>query len=240
MPVFKLTDDFLFPPQHLADPDGLLAIGGDLTPQRLLLAYSSGLFPWFNEGQPPLWWCPDPRCIFEPGQMRHSKSLRKTLRSEVFRVTVDHDFPAVITACAEVRKQQGEETWITEKLAESFLTLHRMGYAHSIECWQDDELAGGLYGVCLGRCFFGESMFHVKPDSSKVALAYLLWLAEVNSFELVDCQLPNRHLLSLGAREISRDDFLLRLQKSGVEPSIEPVPGEFSWPEGTTQKWFNG
>ena len=234
MPVFKLTDELLFPPQHLADSDGLLAIGGDLTPQRLLLAYSSGLFPWFNEGQVPLWWCPDPRCIFEPSQMHISKSLQKTLRRQAFNVTCNQDFPAVINACIAVRKNQGEETWITEQLAEAFLLLHEMGYAHSVECWQNGVLTGGLYGVCLGRCFFGESMFHTTPDSSKVALAYLLRMAEVNRFELVDCQLPNRHLTSLGAKEISRKEFLLRLRKAGVVPSIDPARGEFLLP---TEGW---
>lgn len=237
MPVFKLTDDLLFPPQHLADPDGLLAIGGDLSPQRLLLAYSSGLFPWFNEGQPPLWWCPDPRCIFEPNLIHLSKSLLKVLKRQVFEVTCDHDFPGVIHACADVRKGEGEETWITEKLAEAFLTLNRMGYAHSIECWQEGQLVGGLYGIALGRCFFGESMFHQVPDSSKVALAHLLRMAEQNRFELVDCQLPNSHLLSLGATEISREVFLKRLEKGGVSASIDPDPAIFSLPEGGYADW---
>jgi len=237
VPVFKLTDQLIFPPPHLAEPDGLLAIGGDLTPQRLLLAYSSGLFPWFNEGQPPLWWTPDPRCIFEPGQMTISKSLAKVLRQGRFRVTCDTDFRGVITACAAIRKSQGEETWITEQLTEAFLTLFEMGYAHSIECWQDDFLAGGLYGVCLGRCFFGESMFHQRRDGSKVALAHLHRLAEQVGFELIDCQLPNDHLVSLGAREIPRIDFLARLEKAGVTQSAEPPRQSFNWPENGFTDW---
>ncbi len=237
MPVFKLTDELVFPPPHLADPDGLLAIGGDLTPERLLLAYSSGLFPWFNEGQPPLWWCPDPRCIFEPGQIHLSKSLLKTLRRQVYRVTSDQNFPAVIRACAAIRQNQGEETWITEQLSASFVALHEMGYAHSIECWKGDGLVGGLYGVCLGQCFFGESMFSSSRDSSKVALAHLLRMAEEKGFELVDCQLPNSHLTSLGAKEIPRADFLARLQDGGVKPSGRPVKGCFSLPNGGFRYW---
>lgn len=237
MPVFKLTDDLVFPPPHLAEPDGLLAIGGDLTPQRLLLAYSSGLFPWFNEGQPPLWWCPDPRCIFEPEEIHLSKSLLKTLRRGLFRVTSDQDFPAVIRACASVRQNQGEETWITEQLASSFMTLHEMGYAHSIECWQESELVGGLYGVCLGRCFFGESMFYTSRDSSKVALAHLLRMAGEKDFELVDCQLPNSHLASLGAKEVPRSDFLARLQNGAVKPSVSPLKGDFSLSEDGFRSW---
>lgn len=237
MPIFKLTDDLVFPPAYLAEPDGLLAIGGDLTPQRLLLAYSSGLFPWFNEGEPPLWWCPDPRFVFETCQMHISKSLLKTLRRQFFKVTYDQDFAGVISACASVRRGKGEGTWITDKLAETFLALHEMGYAHSVECWQGGVLTGGLYGVCLGRCFFGESMFHTVADSSKVALAHLLRLAETNRFELVDCQLSNRHLISLGAKEISREDFLLRLQKAGVEPSINPGRGDFILPAEGFSGW---
>ncbi len=237
MPVFKLTDDLVFPPSHLAEPDGLLAIGGDLSPQRLLLAYSSGLFPWFNEGQPPLWWCPDPRCIFEPGQAHLSRSLLKTLRRQTFTVTADRDFSAVIGACASVRRNQGEETWITEQLAAAFVALHEMGYAHSVECWLDKELVGGLYGICLGRCFFGESMFYTRRDSSKVALAHLLRMAAENAFELVDCQLPNSHLASLGAKEIPRSEFLTRLQNAGVKPSINPPAGQFYFSGDESSNW---
>ncbi len=237
MPLFRLTDELLFPPPHLAEPDGLLAIGGDLRPQRLLLAYSSGLFPWFNEGQPPLWWCPDPRCIIEPGGMHISGSLMKTLRRSTYRVTADRAFARVVRACAAVRLGRGEETWITNSLEASFAVLHEWGYAHSIECWLGDELVGGLYGVCLGRCFFGESMFHVRRDSSKVALAHLVRLATESDFELIDCQLPNDHLDSLGASTIPRIDFLARLEKGGVTPSTRPEAGRFSLPEGGFSGW---
>ena len=236
MPVFKLTEELLFPPAHLAEPDGLLAIGGDLSPQRLLLAYSSGLFPWFNEGDPPLWWCPDPRSVFEPGEMNISRTLLKTLRRKKFQVTMNRDFPGVIDACATVRKAQGEETWITARLTESFLILHKMGFAHSIECWFEQDLVGGLYGVSIGRCFFGESMFHTVADSSKVALAHLLRLAEINKLELVDCQLPNQHLSALGAKEISREVFLARLRDGDVVPSPDPAGGMLSF-QDVSARW---
>ena len=235
MTVFRLTEDLVFPPPHLAEPDGLLAIGGDLSPQRLLLAYSSGLFPWFNQGQPPLWWCPDPRCIFEPHQVHIPKSLLKVLRRSTFRVSVNEAFPAVIRACADVRTRNGEETWITDQLTDAFLKLHEMGYAHSVECWQERELAGGLYGICMGGCFFGESMFSVHRDSSKVALVHLQRMAAENDFELIDCQLPNDHLMSLGARLVSREDFLARMKNAGVEPSINPPHGRFALPDSGWQ-----
>ena len=166
-----------------------------------------------------------------------SRSLLKTLRRSVFKVTSDHDFSAVIKACASVRESQGEETWITDQLSEAFMELHEMGYAHSIECWQDGVLTGGLYGVCLGRCFFGESMFHTSRDSSKVALAHLLRMAEANAFELIDCQLPNEHLTSLGAKVIPRTAFMSRLIKAGVQPSETPEKGIFKLPTDGFSDW---
>jgi len=225
VPLFRLSDDLIFPPVTLAEPDGLLAIGGDLALPRLLLAYSSGLFPWFNDDDPPLWWSPDPRCIFEPGGMTIHRSLAKTLRQERFHITVNTAFSAVIDACAGVRLASGEGTWLNPELAAAFCELHQQGYAHSVECWAEGELAGGIYGLCLGRCFFGESMFHRRRDASKVALHALLELAQAGGFELVDCQIANPHLLSLGGREISRREFLERLRRGGVEPSLSPVAG---------------
>ncbi|MBE0501216.1 MAG: leucyl/phenylalanyl-tRNA--protein transferase [Desulfuromonadales bacterium] len=228
MPLFRLTDELIFPPATLAEADGLLAIGGDLTLPRLLLAYSSGLFPWSNEGEPPLWWSPDPRCIFEPGEMRVSRSLAKTLRQGRYRVSYNQEFEQVIGNCAKLRIKDGTGTWINGELYRSFLELHRGGYAHSIECWHGDLLAGGVYGLCLGRCFFGESMFHVEKDASKVALFALLQRSALLGFELVDCQLANSHLLSLGAVRIARIDFLQRLIKGGVLPSSRPAPGSIA------------
>lgn len=223
MPLFRLTDELIFPPARLAEEDGLLAIGGDLSLPRLLLAYSSGLFPWSNEGDPLLWWSPDPRCIFEPGAMRVSRSLARTVRRNSFRVSCNKAFEQVIENCANLRIEDGTGTWINPDLHRAFLELHRLGYAHSVECWQGDELVGGLYGLCLGRCFFGESMFHSERDASKVALLYLVNRAKELGFELIDCQLSNDHLLSLGAKLIARDDFLNRLRRGGVRSSVDPV-----------------
>ena len=216
MPLFRLTDELVFPPATMAEEDGLLAIGGDLSLPRLLLAYSSGLFPWSNEGDPLLWWSPDPRCIFEPGAMRVSRSLAKTLRQGRYQVSYNKAFDRVIENCARLRVEDGTGTWINANLHRAFVELHRLGYAHSVECWQGGELVGGLYGLCLGRCFFGESMFHLERDASKVALLHLVRRAEALGFELVDCQLSNEHLLSLGASLITRAEFLHRLIKGGV------------------------
>lgn len=227
MPVYRLVQDLVFPPAELAGPEGLLAVGGDLSPARLLLAYSSGIFPWFNEQDPVLWWSPDPRCVLLPGQMHISRSLAKTLRQGRFEVSFDRAFDQVIGSCAEVRLSRGEETWITAAMLKAYGRLHRMGYAHSVECWRDGALVGGLYGVCLGRCFFGESMFSCQRDASKVAMATLAQGLVDGSFELIDCQLPNPHLTSLGAQEIPRRQFLALLRRGGVSPSTMPSPGHF-------------
>jgi leucyl/phenylalanyl-tRNA--protein transferase len=226
MPVFRLTRQPLFPPPHLAEPEGLLAVGGDLSPERLLLAYSMGIFPWFNEGDPILWWSPDPRCILEPSGMKVSRSLAKLLRRRVFETTFDRAFREVMAACAAPRRER-EGTWITAEMMEAYGRLHELGYAHSVEVWQDGELVGGLYGVCLGRCFFGESMFHRVPNASKAALAALAAHALDRRIELIDCQQSTAHLLSLGAVEIPRREFLAWLRRGGVVPSASPSPGGF-------------
>ncbi len=227
MPVYQLIDQPVFPPPQLASPEGLLAVGGDLTPRRLLLAYSMGIFPWFNEGDPLLWWSPDPRCILEPDGLNVSRSLAKVLRQKVFSVSFDQAFREVITSCAQLRAQGGEGTWITPQMLEAYCRLFEMGYAHSVECWQGGALVGGLYGMCLGRCFFGESMFHRVSNASKVALVALARNLAQRNFELIDCQLPTAHLESLGAKEIPRAAFLHRLQHGGVHPSTSPAPGVF-------------
>ncbi len=228
MPVFQLLDQPVFPPPQLASPEGLLAVGGDLAPARLLLAYSMGIFPWFNEGDPILWWSPDPRCILEPPDLKISRSLAKVLRRGEFEVSFDRAFRRVIEACAELRRQGGEGTWITPEMAEAYASLHQMGYAHSVECWQQGELVGGLYGVCLGRCFFGESMFHRVSNASKVALVSLVRHLAERRFIMLDCQMSTPHLHSLGATCIARDEYLRRLRRGGVVPSISPVPGCFA------------
>jgi leucyl/phenylalanyl-tRNA---protein transferase len=216
MPVYRLNDQLSFPPPEFAEPEGLLAVGGDLSPSRLLLAYSMGIFPWFSEEEPILWWSPDPRCVLDPSELNISRSLTKVLRQDRFRTSFNEAFPAVVAACADSRRKQAVGTWITDAMQQAYDRLHRLGFAHSVECWQWDELVGGLYGVCLGNCFFGESMFHRVTDASKVALAALVRRMQEKGWNLIDCQVPNAHLISLGAREIPRREFLLRLRQSGV------------------------
>lgn len=227
MPVYRLVEDLVFPPPHLAEPSGLLAVGGDLSVERLLLAYSMGVFPWFNDDDPLLWWSPDPRCVLYLDEMHVSRSLAKTIRRGSFQVSFNKAFGEVISACAGVRLDSGEGTWITLEMLEAYQRLHRLGYAHSVECWQDGTLAGGLYGVCLGRFFFGESMFSRQRDASKVAVTALVQSLKAKNFLLIDCQLPNPHLHSIGARDIPRKDFLEILGQGGLRPSTRPEPGLF-------------
>jgi leucyl/phenylalanyl-tRNA--protein transferase len=226
MPVYHLIDQPVFPPPEFAEQGGLLAVGGDLSTPRLLLAYSMGIFPWFNEDDPILWWSPDPRCILEPAELKISRSLAKSLRRQEFTVTFDQAFAAVIDACAEMRRQK-EGTWITPGMQQAYVRLHRLGYAHSVEVRRDGELVGGLYGICMGRCFFGESMFHRVANASKIALVELARHLVSRRFELIDCQMPTPHLISLGARTIPREEFLLRLRRGGVTPSTMLPPGAF-------------
>lgn len=197
-----------FPPieQALLDPDGLLAVGGDLTPQRLLNAYQHGIFPWYTEGEPILWWSPDPRCVLFPEKLKISRSLRKTLRKQLFELRMNTAFEAVMRACAESRpKQQG--TWISKDMLQAYVHMHQLGFAHSVECWQDGQLVSGLYGMAIGRVFFGESMFSRKTDASKVALVYLCEYLIEHGFKLIDSQVYTRHLESLGAELIPRTQF---------------------------------
>ena len=211
MPVFQLTNELIFPPPHLATDNGLLAVGGDLSPERLLLAYRMGIFPWFSDGDPILWWSPAPRLILEPLELKISRRLNRTIRKGLFRVTMDCAFNQVITSCAHVVRRHEESTWITAEIITAYNRLHELGFAHSVECWQGHQLAGGLYGVGLGGIFFGESMFSTISDSSKVALVYLAKQLTDWDFNLIDCQVKNAHLLRLGAREISRQEFQRRL-----------------------------
>jgi leucyl/phenylalanyl-tRNA---protein transferase len=210
-----------FPPveEALQDPNGLLAAGDELTTPRLLQAYERGIFPWFGEGDPVLWWSPDPRMVLATDAMRVSRSLRKTIRAGRFRVTADTAFPSVMAACAEPRPDQ-DGTWITPAVFDAYCTLARIGIAHSIEAWDADTLVGGLYGVALGRMFFGESMFARRSDASKVALAHLVRQLRRWGFPLIDCQMSTSHLASLGARTISRADFLSVVRHSVAEPPV--------------------
>lgn len=206
------SEDLRFPPVDLASPEGLLAIGGDLRSERLLEAYRHGIFPWYSEGQPILWWSPDPRAILRPSKLKVSRSLRKRLRNRDFRVTLDTRFSWVIQACAKSRRQNQEGgTWITSEMIDAYGRLHQQGYAHSVETWFGNELVGGLYGVSLGGAFFGESMFSRRSDASKVGLVYLVRQLKIWDYTVIDCQLPSPHLASLGAEDIRRRDFLRML-----------------------------
>lgn len=200
--------EIVFPDVELAlrDPDGLLAIGGQLSTDWLLQAYRRGVFPWYGPGQPILWWSPDPRLVLFPEQLHISRSLAKTLRREKFRTTLDTDFPRVIAACARARPSQSG-TWITPEMEAAYIDLHRAGYAHSVECWSEGKLAGGLYGVAIGNIFFGESMFTEITDASKVAFVALVRQLERWGFSLIDCQVHTGHLASLGATLIPRKEF---------------------------------
>ncbi len=208
MPVYRLTYDLIFPHPSHAEPGGLLAFGGDLSTRRLLLAYAHGIFPWYSEPSPILWWSPDPRLVLFPNEFKTSHSLRRVIKKDVFTVTMDRAFEDVILACAQTR----EESWITAEMIDAYVGLHRLGYAHSFETWHSGRLVGGLYGVAMGRAFFGESMFSSMSDASKVALAHLVRFATERGFEFIDCQTATQHLKSLGAREIPRQEFLERLR----------------------------
>jgi len=202
-----------FPDVSLAlrEPDGLLAVGGDLAPERILAGYRKGIFPWYGDDQPILWWSPDPRTVLFPARFKVSRSLRKTLRKGRFRITMDRAFEQVVRGCAAPRRA-GSGTWITPEMAAAYTALHNRGYAHSVEYWRDERLAGGLYGVAIGRVFFGESMFSCVTDASKVAFAFLARQLNAWGFALIDCQVYSAHLASLGAEQISRREFINYLE----------------------------
>lgn len=208
-----LAGDDPFPPvsRALTEPNGLLAAGGELTRQRLTAAYARGIFPWYQEGEPILWWSPNPRMVLFPGELKVSRSLAKTLRKKIFEVRMDTAFEEVIAACAK-RRRDGGGTWITPEMRRAYVNLHRAGYAHSIEAYLGAELAGGLYGVALGRAFFGESMFYRVSNASKVALVCLMRQLGRWEFGMMDCQMETAHLATLGAREIPRSEFTRALK----------------------------
>ena len=213
----------IFPDVELAltEPDGLLAVGGDLSVERLIAAYQQGIFPWFSEGQPILWWSPDPRMVLAPQDIKVSRSLAKTIRKKEFHVTFDKNFRAVITACSEARLEKGKiqnETWILDEMIEAYVDLHEAGYAHSVECWKDEQLIGGLYGIAIGKVFFGESMFSRVSNASKIAFVALAQQLEQWGFKLIDCQVYTSHLESLGAGMISRQQFISLLHQYTNHP----------------------
>ncbi|MDG3002562.1 leucyl/phenylalanyl-tRNA--protein transferase [Paludisphaera mucosa] len=213
MALFRLGPDPIFPPPHLAEPEGLLAIGGDLTPDRLVAAYRQGIFPWYEAGGPILWWSPDPRLVLFPAELQVSRRLRRTLRSGRFEIRWDTAFDRVVHACAETPRDHEDGTWITPEMRTAYGALHRLGVARSVEAWCDGELAGGVYGVLAGRCFSGESMFHHQTDASKVALVALVERLEAEGVEMLDCQVRSEHMVAFGAREIPRDEYLMRLAR---------------------------
>lgn len=207
--IFRLLDDIIFPNPELAEPDGLLAIGGDLSYQRLLLAYENGIFPWYSEEEPILWYSPHERFVLFPGELRVTKSMRQVLRSGKFKVTVNEAFGEVIEACSAVPRAGQDGTWITADMKDAYINLHQMGHAHSYEVWEGDNLVGGLYGVDAGRVFCGESMFSKVSNASKTAL---ISLATSGLYQLIDCQVHTEHLESMGARFIDREEYLSILQ----------------------------
>jgi leucyl/phenylalanyl-tRNA--protein transferase len=205
MPVFQLPEEILFPPPELAEPDGLLAVGGDLSPARLLAAYQQGIFPWYSGKEPILWWSLAPRLVLFPEEFHLPRSLARTIRRQVYQVSADTAFAEVIASCAAIRKETG--TWITQEMQAAYISLYELGFAHSVECRFDGELVGGLYGVCLDQMFFGESMFCLRDDASKVALAALVSQAKQLGIQAIDCQMTTAHMLRFGSRELNRQEF---------------------------------
>lgn len=213
MPLFALDKQLLFPPVHLAEPDGLLAIGGDLTTDRLLLAYRSGIFPWY-EGDHILWWCPDPRFVLYPGELKISKSMKVLLKRNAFDFTINKAFTDVINSCKTISRKGQQGTWITDEVKKAYLRMHELGYAHSAEVWRDGTLTGGLYGIRLGNIFFGESMFSNANNASKYAFIKYVQQLKTEGVQLIDCQVYTEHLESLGAKMIDRKIFIQELQRN--------------------------
>lgn len=208
MPVYSLDDELIFPHPILREPDGLMAVGGDLSPERLLLAYRWGIFPWYHEGQPILWWWLAPRLMVRPRDVHISHSVRNYINQEKYKVTFDQDFTVVMQRCGSVKRVGQDGTWIMPEMIEAYSVLHQLGYAHSVEVWEGDLLVGGLYGIALGKIFFGESMFAEKPNASKVGFIHLAKYLDEKGFLWIDCQQDTPHMRTLGADLIEEDDFL--------------------------------
>lgn len=215
MPVFILTEEIAFPSVELATEDGVLAVGGDLSPDRLLKAYSQGIFPWYSEPEPILWWSPNPRFVIFPDELRVSKSMKRILKKQTFNITCDKCFYEVINGCRQPRGNN-PGTWITAAMLKSYCKMHELGYAHSVEAWNGSKLVGGLYGISLGSCFFGESMFSIQSNASKAAFIIFTRRLKELGFTLIDCQVYTKHLESLGARNISRKEYI-RLLHNGLK-----------------------
>ncbi len=225
MAIFQLNNKPVFPPPHFADEDGLLAVGGCLSAERLLEAYSKGIFPWYVESSPILWWSPDPRLVLFPEELKISRSLKQTIKKGVFKITTDMAFDEVIISCAETHRKGLDGTWLTAEMIRAYTMLHKLGYAHSVESWREGKLAGGLYGIAIGGAFFGESMFTKMSNASKVAFVELVQKLKAWGFVVIDCQVVTKHLVSLGARTIPRSLFLKTLKYA-----IEKKPAK--WGEG--------
>ena len=224
-----------FPPleQALIEPNGLLCAGGDLSAQRLLLAYRQGIFPWYSVGEPILWWSPDPRMVLVPSEFKISRSLQRTLRAGTYQIQLDSNFPAVMRFCAQTPRNGQVGTWITAEIQEAYGKLHKLGFAHSVETWMNGKLVGGLYGLAIGKMFYGESMFSHATDASKLALAHLTRFLTEQGFGLIDCQMNIPHLASLGAREIPRSEFITQLL---ALTAVLPLNGR--WPiDGASLAW---
>jgi len=219
MPVFRIPEEHIFPHPSLAEPDGLLGVGGDLHPARLLLAYANGIFPWYNAGQPILWFSPDPRYVLQPSSLHVGRSLKKRIRRGDYEIRLDTAFEQVIRACRESARPGQRGTWITDDMEQAYITLHQMGYAHSAEAWKDGELVGGLYGVGLGSMFSGESMFARASDASKVAFVWLTRQLQAWGTELIDCQVRTDHLERFGATDMPRQAYLDSLRTLINSPS---------------------
>lgn len=232
IPWLGSSDDFPPLARALADPNGLLCAGGDLSPQRLIDAYRHGIFPWYSPGEPILWWSPNPRMVLVPREFKISRSLRRTLRAGAHRVTLDGCFPEVIRACARTRRKGQSGTWISGEMQAAYITLHELGFAHSVETWLDGKLVGGLYGLAIGKMFYGESMFSHATDASKIALAHLCRYLDAHHFGLIDCQMNTPHLASLGAREVARSEFIARLR----ELCVNATPGRWA-KDGASGAW---
>ncbi|TAE46530.1 MAG: leucyl/phenylalanyl-tRNA--protein transferase [Cytophagales bacterium] len=218
---YYLDEELYFPPVNTADKQGIVAIGGDLSIKRLLMAYHLGIFPWFSEGEPILWWSPNPRFVLYPEKIKISKSMRPILKNNRFKITFDKDFRAVIGHCKNTFREGQDGTWISDEMLERYCELHQLGFAHSVEVWQDDVIVGGLYGLALGNCFFGESMFAHVSNASKAGFITLVKKLVEKKFQLIDCQTYTEHLESLGAEHITRNQFVKQLEECLEKPTLQ-------------------
>ncbi|MBF0541752.1 MAG: leucyl/phenylalanyl-tRNA--protein transferase [Nitrospirae bacterium] len=214
MTIFRLTEEIIFPNVELSESDGLLAIGGDLKPERILKAYCLGIFPWYNDDSPILWWSPDPRLVLLPDQLYISRSLRQLIKKDKFKITIDTAFEQVINNCSKASGRDSDGTWITSEMAQAYIELFRLGHAHSVESWYEGRLVGGLYGISMGAVFFGESMFFYESGASKAAFVYLVQKLQRCGFKLIDCQVKTDYLIGFGAKEIPRSDFIVLLKSA--------------------------